>query len=207
MNHYVAISGNIGVGKTTVTGLVGKALGWKTFYEPVIDNPYLDDFYKDMNRWSFHLQIYFLSKRFEAQRIISASTRSCIQDRTIYEDVEIFARTLHRQGFMTPRDYENYRSLFETMVSYLRPPDLVIYLRADIEELLGRINKRGRESEKTIQRSYLEELNRAYEGWAERAASICPVHIIDTHSLNLNGADEVAEELISEIKDRFGLMF
>ncbi len=207
MNRYVAISGNIGVGKTTVTGLVGKKLGWKTFYEPVIDNPYLDDFYQDMSRWSFHLQVYFLSKRFEAQKVISESSRSCIQDRTIYEDVEIFARTLHRQGFMNPRDYENYRALFATMVQYLRAPDLVVYLRADVDELMDRINRRGRESEKTIRREYLEELNRAYEGWAERAESICPVHIVDTRSMHNNGAEDVADHLIEEIRDRFGLMF
>jgi len=206
MNKFVAIAGNIGVGKSTVTTLVSEQLGWKPYYEPVIDNPYLDDFYKDMERWSFHLQIFFLSKRFEAQREISGSKVSCIQDRTIYEDVEIFARTLHRQGFMSPLDFENYSSLFETMVSYLRPPDMVVYLRADIEQLLERIGKRGRDMEKQIDPNYLAELNRAYEGWADRAKKICPVAIIDTHEHNCNGAEEVAALTVKEIRSHFGIL-
>ncbi len=207
MKNYVAIAGNIGVGKTTVTRLVAERLGWKAFYEPVIDNPYLDKFYQDMERWSFHLQIFFLSKRFEAQKEISLSRQSCIQDRTIYEDSEIFARTLHLQGAMTPLDYENYRSLFSVMTSYLQNPDLIVYLQADIDDLVGRINERGRESEKTISRTYLAELNRAYDGWSERASKICPVKIINT-SRRLNGEKEaVADVVIEEIKSRFGVLF
>ena len=206
MNHYVAIAGNIGVGKTTVTNLIAEDLGWKAWYEPVIDNPYLDDFYADMKRWSFHLQVYFLSKRFEAQREISASRNSCIQDRTIYEDVEIFARTLHRQGYMGPRDFENYSELFRNMVSYLRPPDMILYLRADVDDLIGRINKRGRNSEKGIARDYLAELNNAYEGWAERAVKICPVRTIETTNGDFENAREVADQAIHEIRSHFGLM-
>ena len=205
MNHYVAIAGNIGVGKTTITSKIAEALGWKAYFEPVIDNPYLDPFYKDMNTWSFHLQIYFLAKRFESQREISSSRVSCIQDRTIYEDVEIFARTLHRQGFMSPQDFETYHDLFHGMVSYLRPPDMILYLRADVDELVQRIGTRGREMEKGIARDYLEELNRAYEGWSERATKICPVRIIDTAGAN-NGAEEVAEKALVEIREHFGLM-
>lgn len=206
VNHYVAIAGNIGVGKTTVTRLIAEELGWKAYYEPVIDNPYLDDFYRDMQRWSFHLQIYFLSKRFEAQREISQSRVSCVQDRTIYEDVEIFARTLHRQGFMNPRDFENYSALFNTMVSYLRPPDMILYLRADVDQLIERISKRGRESERSIAREYLQELNRAYEGWAERATKICPVRVIETTNGDANNAREVADLAIGEIRSTLGLM-
>ncbi|HEB85057.1 MAG TPA: deoxynucleoside kinase [Bacteroidetes bacterium] len=207
MNHYIAIAGNIGVGKTTVTRLVAERLGWKAYYEPVIDNPYLDDFYKDMARWSFHLQVYFLSKRFEAQREISQSTQSCIQDRTIYEDVEIFARTLHLQGYMTPRDFENYSALFHAMVSFLRAPDLIVYLRADVNQLLARINARGRDSERAIRRDYLTELNHAYEGWAERATKICPVTILDTHDLDPDGENGVAERIVESVRERFGVMF
>ncbi len=203
MNHYVAVAGNIGVGKTTVTRLIAESLGWKPYFEPVIDNPYLDDFYADMRRWSFHLQIYFLSKRFEAQREISASPGSCIQDRTIYEDVEIFARTLHRQGFMNPRDFENYSALFQTMISYLRPPDMILYLRADLGELLERIRLRGRDSEKTIDTVYLSELNRAYEGWTERATKICPVRTIEAGTMT---AAQVAEKGVELVRERLGLM-
>ncbi len=206
MNHYVAIAGNIGVGKSTVTRLIGESLGWKTYFEPVIDNPYLDQFYKDMERWSFHLQIFFLSKRFEAQREISSSSTSCVQDRTIYEDVEIFARTLHRQGFMNPLDFENYSDLFDTMVSYLRPPDMIIYLKADVETLLDRINNRGRDMEKSIPRDYLAELNRAYDGWSERAVKICPVEVIDTTNGNYAGAEAVAEASLKHIRSRLGIM-
>ncbi len=207
MNHFVAIAGNIGVGKTTITTLVSKSLGWKAYFEPVIDNPYLDDFYADMAKWSFHLQVYFLSKRFEAQREISVSRQSCVQDRTIYEDVEIFARTLHLQGFMNPRDYENYRSLFHSMISFLRSPDLIVYLRSDVDELLDRIQKRGRDSEKTIKREYLSELNRAYEGWAERAQKICPVTVIDTRGIGPDGSGGVADKVVKDIQSRFGILF
>jgi deoxyadenosine/deoxycytidine kinase len=206
MNHYVAIAGNIGVGKTTITTKIAEALGWKPYYEPVIDNPYLDMFYGDMRRWSFHLQIYFLAKRFESQREISTSSRSCVQDRTIYEDVEIFARTLHRQGQMTPQDFETYSELFHGMTSYLRPPDMIVYLRADVDDLIARIERRGREMEKSIPRDYLLELNNAYEGWSERAKKICPVRIIETSDHEVEGADGVARQAIEEIKQQFGLM-
>ncbi|MBZ0265598.1 deoxynucleoside kinase [bacterium] len=206
-NHFVAISGNIGVGKTTITSHIAEKLGWKPFFEPVIDNPYLDDFYADMKTWSFHLQVYFLSKRFEAQRDISESREHCIQDRTIYEDVEIFARTLHLQGFMNARDHENYKALFDIMVKTLRKPDLIIYLRANVDNLLERISKRGRDSEKSIDPNYLKELNRAYEGWSERARKICPVLVIETDQLGPEFEGGVADKAIEDIKDRFGMIF
>lgn len=207
MNHFVAIAGNIGVGKTTITTNIAAELGWKPYFEPVIDNPYLDVFYADMPRWSFHLQIYFLAKRFESQREISASKVSCIQDRTIYEDVEIFARTLHRQNNMTPQDFETYSDLFKGMTSYLRPPDMILYLKADVDSLMERITARGREMEKSIRRDYLEELNRAYEGWAERATKICPVRIIDTtNGIAANGPEGVTAVAVKEIREQLGLM-
>jgi deoxyadenosine/deoxycytidine kinase len=160
-----------------------------------------------MPRWSFHLQIYFLAKRFESQREISGSKVSCIQDRTIYEDVEIFARTLHRQGNMTPQDFETYSNLFAGMVSYLRPPDMILYLKADVDTLMNRISSRGREMEKSIPREYLAELNKAYEGWAERATKICPVCVIDTNNGKASeGPEGVAEVAIREIREQFGLM-
>jgi len=166
---YVAIAGNIGAGKTTLTRMLSQKLGWKAYYEKVIDNPYLEDFYKDMSRWSFHLQIYFLSHRFKSQQEITEWPGSCIQDRSIYEDVEIFATTLHKQGFMSDRDFENYKTLFEIMTSYLRKPDLIIYLQASTDRLFQHIKKRGRTYEQKIDREYLEQLNQAYEDWIDRA--------------------------------------
>ena len=166
---YVAIAGNIGVGKTTLTRMLSQKLGWKAYYEKVIDNPYLEDFYKDMKRWSFHLQIYFLSHRFISQKEITEWPDSCIQDRSIYEDAEIFATTLHKQGLMSDRDFDNYRALFEIMTSYLRQPDLIIYLRASTDLLFEHIRKRGRSYELQMDRAYLEQLNQAYEEWIERA--------------------------------------
>ena len=144
---FLAIAGNIGVGKTELTTRLASELGWVAYYEPVIQNPYLDPFYRDMPRWSFHLQIYFLGERFKAQVEIGRSSLPFIQDRTIYEDAEIFARTLHDQGSMTDVDYENYTSLFHCMVDFLRKPDVILYLRARPETLMDRIFRRGRESE------------------------------------------------------------
>ena len=151
---FVAVAGNIGVGKTNLTTLLANHLGWRAYYEPVIDNPYLDNFYEDMQRWSFHLQVFFLSKRFEIHREMVSSGEPCIQDRTIYEDKEIFAYTLHRQGFMSERDYANYTALFDAMTSFLRIPDLVVYLRADVDTLQERIRCRGRECEREISSDY-----------------------------------------------------
>ena len=166
---FIAIAGNIGVGKTTLTRLLSKKLKWRAYYEKVIDNPYLAPFYDDMLRWSFHLQIYFLSHRFKSQKEISEWPDSCIQDRSIYEDVEIFAYTLHEQGFMSDVDYSNYRMLFETMIDYLRQPDLIIYLKASVDQLVERILSRGRDYEQTIDRGYLEQLDNAYELWLDNA--------------------------------------
>ena len=166
---FVAIAGNIGAGKTTLTKKLSQHLGWKAYFEKVINNPYLNDFYHDMKRWSFHLQIYFLSQRFKSQKEIFEWPGSCVLDRSIYEDVEIFAYTLHEQGFMTDRDYENYRELFYTMVPYLRKPDLILYLRSPVERLLKHIHSRGRDYEKTIDVNYLIRLNQAYDNWIDRA--------------------------------------
>lgn len=166
---YVAIAGNIGVGKTTLTRMLSEKLGWKAYYERVIDNPYLADFYGDMKRWSFHLQVFFLSNRFITQKEITEWPASCIQDRSIYEDAEIFAYTLHKQGNMTDTDYRNYRDLFAIMTSYLRKPDLIIYLRSTVDDLISHIKKRGRDYEQTMDVNYLAELNTAYENWIDRA--------------------------------------
>jgi deoxyadenosine/deoxycytidine kinase len=191
IEHFVGIAGNIGVGKTRLTGEIARMLRWEPYFEPVEVNPYLDDFYRDMNRWSFHLQIYFLSKRFMMHKRLVEAGVPCVQDRTIYEDAEIFARILHRRGKMDDRDYENYVALFEVMMSYLRAPDLIIGLRASVDTLLGRINHRGRDCEKEIDPDYLAELNRTYNEWFDRAADRTQFLLIDTDRVDLLDPDEM----------------
>lgn len=199
---FVAIAGNIGVGKTNLTTLLANHLGWRAYYEPVIDNPYLDDFYQDMARWSFHLQVFFLSKRFEIHREMVNSGAPCIQDRTIYEDKEVFATTLHRRGFMSDRDFGNYAALFDAMTSFLRTPDLIVYLRADVGTLLDRIRCRGRDCEHHISGDYLEALNGAYEEWSERASRAARVLTVETEGLDLVRDDLAIENALADIIKR-----
>lgn len=162
---HIAVAGNIGSGKTTLTRLLSQHYGWEPKYEDVDVNPYLSDFYNDMQRWSFNLQIYFLNKRMEGIVDIQNSSRNVIQDRTIYEDARIFASNLHAMGLLSTRDFENYKSLFELMISLVRPPDLLIYLKSSIPTLVHQINKRGREYESAIRTDYLEGLNERYDEW------------------------------------------
>lgn len=164
---HVAIAGNIGSGKTTLTRLLAKHYKWKAHYEDVEDNPYLDDFYNQMERWSFNLQVYFLNSRFRQLLDIRESGKNIIQDRTIYEDAYIFAPNLHAMGLMTNRDYENYRSLFDLMESVTKGPDLLIYLRSTIPNLVQQIHARGRDYENSISIDYLSRLNERYEAWIE----------------------------------------
>ena len=161
----IAIAGNIGAGKTSLTKQLSKSLKYKPFYEDVIANPYLDDFYGHMERWSFNLQIYFLNSRFKQLLDIEKSNEDVIQDRTIYEDAFIFAPNLNAMGLMPQRDYENYLSLFDTMLNLVKPPDLLVYLQSSIPNLVNKIHKRGREYEKTISIEYLSRLNERYEAW------------------------------------------
>lgn len=162
---HVAIAGNIGSGKTTLTTMLAKNFGWEPHYEDVENNPYLYDFYQDMPRWSFNLQIYFLNNRFQQILDIKKGDKTVIQDRTIYEDAHIFAPNLHAMGLMTTRDFENYRSIFETIHSLVDPPDLLIYLKASIPKLVDQIQKRGREYEENLRLDYLRRLNEYYESW------------------------------------------
>ena len=162
---HVAIAGNIGAGKTTLTKLLAKHYRWEAQLEDVVDNPYLDDFYNQMERWSFNLQVYFLNSRFRQVLQIHNSGKDIIQDRTIYEDAYIFAPNLHAMGLMTNRDFENYSSLFELMESLVKGPDLLIYLRSSIPNLVNQIHKRGRDYENTISIDYLSRLNERYEAW------------------------------------------
>lgn len=167
-NTFVTIAGNIGSGKSSLTKLIASKFNWVPYFESVTDNPYLKDFYDDMQRWSFNLQIYFLAHRFKIHKEITNLGKSVIQDRSIYEDVEIFARNLYNLGRMSERDYNTYSALFREMTSYLKSPDLLIYLKADIKTLVKQIKIRGRDFEKNIETSYLEELNASYDEWISR---------------------------------------
>lgn len=162
---HIAIAGNIGSGKTTLTKMLAKHYDWKPLFEPVDYNPYLEDFYQDMSRWSFNLQIYFLNKRFKDVVSIGRTDEAIIQDRTIFEDAKIFAPNLHRMGMMSDRDFDNYTDLFELMMSLVELPDLMIYIRSSIPNLVSQIEKRGRDFEKTKRIDYLQGLNELYEGW------------------------------------------
>ena len=162
---HIAVTGNIGAGKTTLTELLAKHYGWQPHFEDVADNPYLDDFYANMERWSFNLQVYFLNSRFRQIIDFRQSEKDIIQDRTIYEDAFIFAPNLHRMGLLSSRDFQNYQSLFALMETFIQPPDLLIYLRSSISNLVKQIQKRGREYENSISIDYLNKLNERYEEW------------------------------------------
>lgn len=201
---YIAVAGNIGAGKSSLTGLLSKHFNMEAFYESVEDNPYLADFYEDMLRWSFNLQIYFLSSRFRHQKEMLDQEISLIQDRTIYEDVEIFAKNLHEMNLMSDRDFANYEALFHEMSHYLRPPDLLIYLRAQVPTLVKQIQQRGRDYENSIRIDYLESLNRLYEDWIDRY----PYEklIIDTDDLDFVNDPEDLGKIIGLIEQRlYGL--
>jgi deoxyadenosine/deoxycytidine kinase len=202
--RYIALAGNIGAGKSSLTGLLSKHFGWEAYYESVDDNPYLADFYEDMRRWSFNLQIYFLSARFRSQKEMMGERLNFIQDRTIYEDVEIFARNLYEMGLMSERDYKNYCELFKEMSDYLRPPDLLIYLRAKVPTLVNQIQQRGRDYENSIRIDYLERLNVLYENWVDRYPH--QKLIIETDHLDFVNNKEDLGKVISLIEQRlFGL--
>lgn len=195
---HIAIAGNIGSGKTTLTGLLAKHYGWIAQYEDVDDNPYLNDFYEDMQRWSFNLQIYFLNTRFRQILEIRESGKNIIQDRTIYEDANIFAPNLHAMGLMTNRDFSNYETLFDLMERLVAPPDLLIYLRASIPTLVGQIHRRGREFENSISIDYLSRLNERYEAWISTYKK-GKLLIIDVDNLNIVDKPEDLGSVIDRI--------
>ena len=202
---FVAVAGNIGAGKSSLARLLGERFQWKPYFESVDDNPYLSDFYGDMARWSFHLQIYFLANRFKCHKEIVESSESVIQDRSIYEDAEIFARNLFDIGKMTERDYTNYESLFQVMMEYLKPPDLMIYLRANVDTLVKQISKRGRDFEQGIQRSYLETLNTLYEDWIARY-KLGPLLIIESDNLDFVRNKKDLDYILTSVKDHLPQM-
>ena len=197
----IGLAGNIGVGKTTFTKLLSERLKWTPFFESVSDNPYLSDFYSDMKRWSFNLQIYFLHKRFEMHQKMSASPMSVIQDRTIYEDLEIFARNLYQLGELPQRDWDNYCGLFKVMTSYLKKPDLIIYLKADTDTLLSRIKKRGRDYENSIDPEYIHTLNILYDRWIESIADQT-IMTIETDDFNIFEDTRIFNDIEKEILKR-----
>jgi len=199
-NSFVGIAGNIGVGKTTLTEIIAKNFGWREFYESVADNPYLDDFYRDMHRWSFNLQVYFLHHRFAGQIEIMSSKKGVIQDRTIYEDVEIFARNLHQMKYMTDRDWQTYKDLFKNMAQFLRKPDLIIYLRASTDTLLSRIKNRDRDFEKDISPEYLHSLNISYDRWIKNCSDH-KVLIIESDGFNIFNDNGRLQEILTQIED------
>lgn len=203
--QYIAIAGNIGVGKSTLTGLLSKHFNWEAFYESVEDNPYLKDFYEDMSRWSFNLQIYFLSSRFKRQKNILSNNISFIQDRTIYEDVEIFAKNLHEMALMSDRDFDNYRALFKEMSDYIQPPNLLVYLRASVPTLVKQIQSRGRDYESSIRLDYLERLNRLYDQWIDNYPH--DKLIIDTDHLDFVTNQEDLGYIITLIERRLFNLF
>lgn len=195
---HVAIAGNIGAGKTTLTRLLAKHYNWQPQFEDVVDNPYLDDFYNAMERWSFNLQVYFLNSRFRQLLEIRESKKKIIQDRTIYEDAYIFAPNLHAMGLLTNRDFNNYRSLFDLMESVVDPPDLLIYLRSTIPNLVNQIHKRGRDYENSISIDYLSRLNERYEAWIHdyKKGNLL---IIDVDNVNFVDNPEDLGDIINKI--------
>lgn len=203
---HIAIAGNIGSGKTTLTRLLSKHFGWKAHYEDVDTNPYLSSFYEDMQRWSFNLQVYFLNSRFRQIIQIRQSGKTIIQDRTIYEDANIFAPNLHAMNLMSSRDFENYSSLFELMSSFIQPPDLLIYLRSTVPNLVNQIQKRGREYEESIRLDYLKLLNDRYEGWINKY-SLGKLLIIDVDDIDFESNPEdlgvIIEKINAEIHGLF----
>jgi len=206
MGRHIAIAGNIGSGKTTLTGLLGKHFQWQSHFEDVDGNPYLNDFYEDMQRWSFNLQIYFLNARFRQLIEIRKGTEDVVQDRTIYEDAHIFAPNLHSMGLMSGRDYENYRSLFDSISSLVRPPDLLVYLRATVPTLVRQIQRRGREYEDGIRLDYLRKLNERYEAWID-SYSLGNVLVVDVDQLNFADKPEDLGQIISRIDSQLHGLF
>ncbi len=203
---HVAVAGNIGAGKTTLTKLLAKHYKWEAQLEDVVDNPYLDDFYNQMERWSFNLQVYFLNSRFRQVNQIQGSGKDIIQDRTIYEDAHIFAPNLHAMGLMTNRDFENYSSLFELMESFVKGPDLLIYLRSSIPNLVAQIHKRGRDYENTISIDYLSRLNERYEAWVSKYDK-GNLLIIDVDHLDFVANPEDLGEIINKIDAEINGLF
>ena len=201
MKKFIAVAGNIGVGKSTLVEMLCKNLDWQPFYEPVAENPYLVDFYSDMRAWAFHSQIFFLTHRLRSHRLLLDHPTSVIQDRTVYEDAEVFACNLHRQGHIGERDYRSYRDLYEVLSDFLPPPDLVVYLRASVSTLLAHISRRGRDFEMSISPEYLGRLNELYEEWIA-GFSLCPVLTVPADELDYVVHPGHLDLIVSKIQEK-----
>ncbi len=201
MNKYIVVAGNIGVGKSTLVTLLCQKLGWDPFFEPVTENPYLSDFYREMHTWSFHSQVFFLAHRLQIQHSIIRHLGSVIQDRSIYEDAEIFATNLYQQGFLSQRDYDTYWALYQSMNNFLPPPDLVIYLRASVPTLQKRIQQRQRDYERSISPAYLQQLNELYCQWIDHF-TICPVLTVPADDLDYVAHPRHLDLIIQKVQEK-----
>jgi deoxyadenosine/deoxycytidine kinase len=210
LKKYVVLAGNIGAGKTTLVALMCELLGWKPYFEPVAENPYLVDFYRDMASWAFHSQVFFLTHRVRSHRALMDDPWSVVQDRSLYEDAEVFARNLHRQGHISARDWETYQGLYQTFTALLPPPDLVVYLRASVPILRRRIAQRGRGFEAGISDEYLEQLNALYEEWIA-GFSLAPVLTITSDRLDFVRKKADLRKIVEVVEERLrgdqGLLF
>ena len=202
-NYFIGIAGNIGVGKTTFTRKISNHFGWEEIYESVLDNPYLDDFYKDMSRWSFNLQVYFLQHRISAHIELMKNNKNVVQDRTIYEDLEIFAKNLYKMNYMTKKDWMTFNSLFVQIEKFLRKPDLIIYLRGSTDTLLSRIKKRNRDFEKDINPEYLYSLNTLYEKWIKN--NKFKTLTIETDRFNIFKDHNKLKNIFNEIEKKLSI--
>ena len=200
MDKFIVIAGNIGTGKSSLVGLLSAQLGFEPFYEPVNDNPYLADFYQDMPAWAFHSQIYFLTRRLRIHNQLLAVQGSVIQDRSVYEDAEVFAHNLFLQGAIRQRDYDTYQDLYKVLVDFLPPPDLVVYLKASVETLQKRIALRGRDYERTISSEYLSQLNNLYESWTG-SFTLCPLLTVPCDNLDFVARPEHLTLIVDKVKE------
>ncbi|HUP28082.1 MAG TPA: deoxynucleoside kinase [Chloroflexia bacterium] len=203
MKYFVAVAGNIGVGKSSLTSLLAERLGWEPFFEPVVENPYLKDFYSDMHKWSFQSQMFFLSSRLRHHQSALERAGSSILDRSIYEDAAIFAKTLHEGGYLSERDWHLYNQFYSVLATLLPPPNLVIYLQASVPTLLRRIAQRGRDFEQSLSTDYLLQLNERYVEWAS-TFNLCPVLTVATDNIDFVHHEAHLDRIVQRVQDRLG---
>jgi deoxyadenosine/deoxycytidine kinase len=201
VKRFIVVAGNIGVGKSTLVSLLCERLEWKPYYEPVTENPYLEDFYKEMKKWAFQSQIFFLTHRLRIHRQLLDHPTSVVQDRSVYEDAEIFACNLHEQGLISARDYRTYRELYKVLTEFLPPPDLVIYLRSSVDTLMSRISQRGRGYEREISSDYLSQLNALYESWVQ-SFTLCPVLAVPADELDYVAHSRHLDLIVQKVREK-----